>query len=619
MKASIYRFKSDDAFRFANEQGIKCKPRGDELQLYDCPYCHGANHGDKYKFSINLNDGRFKCLRASCGAHGNMITLSKDFDFSLGEEVDEYFKGLKQFKRLAQVKAESKPKAIEYMLSRGISEETTKRYGITTKPDSDNILIFPFYDEHDRLQFVKYRNTTYKKGDNGSKEWCEADCKPILFGMNQCNFDNKTLIMTEGQIDSLSVSECGFENAVSVPTGKNGFTWVRYCWDFLGRFDTLIIFGDHERDEITLLDEMKKRFAGAVKYVRPEDYKDCKDANDILRKYGKKQIIACINNAVPVPVKMVIDMSEVEDIDPFKIEKVKTGIKQLDDKLHGGLPFGNVHIIGGKRGDGKSTFASQLIASALKQNYICFMYSGELLKGQARSWLDSQIAGPKNITINYEPDGETEKNWFVTKSNRELIGNWYKGRCYIYDGDSVTEDEREDLLKTVEDVIKQNGARVIVLDNLMTALDLTLRETDDKYEKQSQFTKKLALLARRYDVCVLLVAHRRKSNGFSSGDTNDEISGSSDITNLAGVVLSYDRLGKGDYEKFESATGADRKLVIAKERLFGNVDYDGILLHYDKHSKRVYAAGDDVNELYGWNTSDDGFMQVTDDEVNPFL
>jgi hypothetical protein len=59
--------------------------------------------------------------------------------------------------------------------------------------------------------------------------------------------------------------------------------------------------------------------------------------------------------------------------------------------------------------------------------------------------------------------------------------------------------------------------------------------------------------------------------------------------------------------------------VIAKERLFGNVDYDGILLHYGKHSKRVYAAGDDVNEPYGWNTSDDGFMQVADDEVNPFL
>lgn len=624
MKKSFYEFKSDDAFRFATEQGLKYKMRGDELQLSDCPYCHGANHGDKYKFSINLNSGAFKCLRASCGAKGNMITLSKDFDFSLGEEVDEYFKGLKQFKRLVQVKTESKPKAIEYMLSRRISEETTRKYGITSKPDNENILIFPFYDEKDRLQFVKYRNTAYQKGDNGSKEWCEADCKPILFGMSQCNFDNKTLIMTEGQIDSLSVSECGFENAVSVPMGKNGFTWVRYCWDFLGKFDTLIVFGDYERDEITLLNEMKKRFNGAVKYVQPEDYKDCKDANDILRKYGKDQIKTCINNAIPVPVEMVIDMSEVAEIDPFKVEKLKTGIKELDDKLHGGLTFGNVHVVGGKRGDGKSTFASQIIASALRQNYTCFMYSGELPNSNVRSWLDSQIAGTDNVVINYEADGTTPKNWFLTNTTRDLIGKWYKGRCLLYDGDSIMTEEHEDLLETVEKVIQRNSARVILLDNLMTGLDLVTKQNTETYEKQSWFTKRLAQMAKRYGACILLVAHRRKSNKNFSDDVNDEISGSGDITNLAGTVVSYDRLTDKDLQKagFEEATKQDRKLIIAKDRLFGNVDYDGILLHYDKFSKRVYSDSDNPKESYGWDTSesaDDGFMQVVDDEVNPFL
>ena len=65
--------------------------------------------------------------------------------------------------------------------------------------------------------------------------------------MNNCNLENKTLILTEGQLDSLSVTECGFENAVSVPTGMNGFTWVPHCWDWVHNFEKIIVFGDLDK------------------------------------------------------------------------------------------------------------------------------------------------------------------------------------------------------------------------------------------------------------------------------------------------------------------------------------------------------------------------------------
>ena len=95
-----------------------------------------------------------------------------------------------------------------------------------------------------------------------------------------------------------------------------------------------------------------------------------------------------------------------------------------------------------------------------------------------------------------------------------------------------------------------------------------------------------------------------------------------DITNLAGVVLSYDRLSKKDYEN-GSGTDKDRKLIIAKERLFGNTDYNGIILHYDMFSKRIYSDADNVNEYYGWDIvgnaeKADSFMMVPDDDFNPF-
>ena len=74
----MYKFNKDDAFRFAREQGIRTKTVGSELRFYKCPYCKNATN-DKDTFAINLDTGMFKCMRASCSAHGNMITLHKDF------------------------------------------------------------------------------------------------------------------------------------------------------------------------------------------------------------------------------------------------------------------------------------------------------------------------------------------------------------------------------------------------------------------------------------------------------------------------------------------------------------------------------------------------------------
>ena len=81
---NIYTFKEEDARRFASENGFRARRKDDELIFKECPYCHSTSINDKEKFSINLKTGQFHCWRASCGAKGNMLTLAKDFNFSLG-------------------------------------------------------------------------------------------------------------------------------------------------------------------------------------------------------------------------------------------------------------------------------------------------------------------------------------------------------------------------------------------------------------------------------------------------------------------------------------------------------------------------------------------------------
>ncbi len=611
----MYEFKADDAYRFAKHLGIHHQAKNGQLHFYKCPYCNGSkSNGNNEVFAIDLKTGMFKCFRASCGVTGNMITLSRDFDFSLGTEADEYYRPRKKYRRLPTPKKPYVPKdpAIRYLESRGISGETAHKYEITVQSENENILVFPFYDDRGILQFVKYRKTDFVKDRDKNKEWCEKGCKPVLFGMKQCNDKFDRLIVTEGQLDSLSLASAGLENAVSVPNGALGFTWVPYCFNWIAKFQEIVVFGDFEKGHMTLLEDFQKRFPNKIRHVREQDYQGCKDANELLQKHGPAAVRQAVENAVMVPVQRVLPLADVEDVNIYELPKLKTGIRELDRTLYGGLPFGMVCVIAGKRGDGKSTVASWIMANATEQGYPTFAYSGELPNYLYKSWFDFQIAGRNHITENKTDFGTV--NRFITKRNQELINAWYRERAYIYDSRIIDTDEQEDLLKSVTRAIMQYGIRVVLIDNLMTAMYIDERPGTDKYDQQGRFVRKLTKIAIRYDVLILLVAHRRKN--VSSPDANDEISGSGDITNLAGITLSYDRGDKQKEIDKGIMTEEQRKLIVAKNRLFGKVNLNGIILSYDEKSKRVYGPRDDVNVQFGWDKSD-GFEFAGDMEI-PF-
>lgn len=605
---SIYEFNSEDAKRFAREQNIGFRVRGDELQLSHCPYCRDKTD-DKNTFAINLRTGQFKCLRASCGAHGNMITLARDFNFSLGRDADEYYNRRKRYRNMTNYpRPVTRDPAVTYMESRGISKATTERYAITTQKDHDNIIVFPFFNEGGKMQFVKYRKADFDKSKDKNKEWCEKDCRPILFGMDQCDPEKcSTLIMTEGQIDSLSVAEAGLPNAVSVPTGANGFTWVPHCWDFMKKFKTLIIFGDCEHGKITLLDDMTGRFHGAVKHVRIEDYKGHKDANELLQAEGVQAVRDAVANAVPVENPRIKPLIEVVRKDWSDVPHFESGIPTLD-AITGGLYLGQLVTITGRRGLGKSTLASQIGAFAIKAGYRVFFYSGELNDWQFQSWFERQIAGPENI------NGMKTRSGFVRFTvdarQEKAIMNWYDGQAFIYDNRIITEwddSEEEALTETIKTAIRQYDCQVVFLDNLMTAM--TDDGSVDIYRAQSRFVKELATIAKGYEVLIVLVAHPRKTSGELE---NDDISGSGDITNLSDLVLAYGKPSQKD-----AVDGVVRMLTVLKNRINGMTEK--IPLHFDEPSKRIAESKDGLQFSLGWDEAEQmKFEEVTDNDEIPF-
>jgi KaiC/GvpD/RAD55 family RecA-like ATPase len=608
MRYKVYEFNPDDAYNFARHVGIEVKEHGGELFFKTCPYCKPrATRGNVRTFSINLKTGQFKCLRASCGISGNMVTLSKDFDFSLGNEVDEYYRPNKKYKRLKQPKEAIKPKpeAIQYLESRGISEEVAKKYEITVQTSHPNILVFPFYDEKGVLQFVKYRKTDFDKTKDANKEWCEASTKPILFGMKQCDDSFDTLVMVEGQLDSLAVATAGIPNAVSVPTGAKGFTWIPYCWDWLCKWKKIIVFGDFEKGSISLLDELAKRLKDRVEHVREDNYKDCKDANEILLKYGAEQVRKCVEEPVKLPIDNVIDLADVKELDPYSIEKIPTGIADVDNLLCGGIPFGVVTIVTGKSGKGKSTFVGQIITRALNKGDNVFVYSGEMPNYLFKAAIDFQIAGPANVV---EEDRRDYIKRYVRKSAKDKIVEWYRGKCMLYDR-TMVKDEDTDLLNTIERMIVSQNARVIVIDNLMTMINKT-RVKGSKLEAQSEVSNALEDMARFYNVCIILVAHKRKDSGIDDEDMDDSIRGDSDIVNSAGVIIHYN-VNKDE----NTMENYPRIISVTKNRVFGRTSYRGWKVHYDEKSKRIYGDHDDLNICLGWDNESGGFFEDYDNSI----
>jgi len=598
----LYEFKESDAWDFARGHG-EAKKKGDELQFLKCPYCKGGSKGaDKGTFSINLKTGQFKCLRNSCGITGNMLTLAKDFGFSLGRDVDNYYcdtrNKYRQFKK-RQAPIVPKPQALSYLEKRGISATTAGKYQITVRNDNPDILVFPFLDEKGDLQIVKYRNANFNPETDRNKEWAEKGCKPILFGMYQCNPNNKTLVMTEGQIDSLSVAEAGIENAVSVPTGARGFTWVPHCWDWLQSHDALIVFGDWERGEMSLLEEMRRRFNGKVMAVQPEDYRGCKDANELLQKYGKEAVADAVKNARLIPIKQVKELADVKSVDLYSLPRIPTGIARLDEVLSGGIFLGQTVVLTGKRGDGKSTLASQIVANALDEGKCVFAYSGELADYFFKHWIDLQIAGPSYVIDRAGTGG------YLTNSTVEKISDWYKGRAYIFDNHSLEDEEPAALLTVLEKSIQQYGIELVLIDNLMSALDVDI--SVDLYRMQSKFVDKLVKLAKRLNVAVILVAHPRK-NKYGSDDT-DEVAGSSDITNKVDVVMTYKR-------GVEATDDNIRFLSVSKNRLTGRlaVGTKEIELFYDPTSKRINDNKERLQRRYSWESDELDFVPIAEGE-----
>lgn len=93
-------------------------------------------------------------------------------------------------------------------------------------------------------------------------------------------------ITVTGNCDALSLYEAGARNVVSVPSGCTNLEWIDHCWDWLEKFQAIVLFGDNDEPGRKMVREVVRRLDEARCSV-VEEYPDrpdgtpCKDANEI--------------------------------------------------------------------------------------------------------------------------------------------------------------------------------------------------------------------------------------------------------------------------------------------------------------------------------------------------
>lgn len=488
----------------------------------------------------------------------------------------------KQYKKPNVDMHELSPEAIKYMESRKISEQTLKDLRVKQRTwNGKQCYVFQYFDDKGELQHVTYREI----GKGGMKGGCEKDTKSILWNMWQIDKD-KPVIITEGQPDLMAIWEAGYKNVVSVPSGSNNMTWIDNCWEWLQEIQEFIIFGDMDEPGVKMTNELQTRLG---KYRTKIIQHHRKDPNEILYFDGKDEVLRLINEAINQAPAGIIDMSKYKYSDSTSTEGIATGIHGLDSTIEDLQPE-QLSVLVGRNSEGKSTLVSQIICHCIDNKVPTFLYSGELSPKKILNWIYRQAIGSEKQYLKFE-QGKYRVKAHIKSDTLKALKEWTRGLFYTFD--KTTNDIRKNadsLFQAMEIAVKRYGCKLLIIDNLMSALE---EVADEHYANQSNFIQRCKDFAEGYKCHVMIVCHPNKVKRQGERLEKEDISGSNNIPNKADLIFSIERQYKENKE-------CDTKLRLLKDREEGR--YCEIKLMFQEDSKRLIELSDGKlrHIEYGW-------------------
>lgn len=332
-----------------DELGINLRHTSGQEKTH-CPKCsHTRKKGSDQCLSVNIDEGVFKCHH--CGWSGSINKTS----------IPVVRPIVKPEVPLTDLPEE----VIEWFTGRGISETVVADAGIGYK---NRWIQFPFYKNGEVVN-VKSRTADKQFRQSKDAEKCFYRFDSMI-GM-------EAIIITEGEMDALSLVQAGYSNVISVPDGAiapnsqatdRKFSYLLSAEEHLMNATTVILAMDDDPSGHAMRDELSRRI-GREKCYRVTYPDDCKDMNEVLMKYGEDRITKVITDAHPYPIDGVVLVSDVlEDAIDLLNKPDSKGLSTGWDALDGfyRVSPSEVTVITGVPNMGKSEWMDALMINMVQ-------------------------------------------------------------------------------------------------------------------------------------------------------------------------------------------------------------------------------------------------------------
>ena len=391
------------------------------------------------------------------------------------------------------------PNIIKFFSERKISEKTLLDFkvteGVEWMPKNGkeiNTIQFNYFRNGELIN-IKYRGA-------GKDFKLVKDAELIFYNLDVC-IDNDTIIIVEGEMDCLAMYEAGYKNVISVPNGaglgKINFEYLDNCIESFSEDTKFILALDNDKAGLNLLNELARRlgFENCSKVY----FKDCKDANECLIKYGIQGIIDSMQDKKEFPIEGVFNATDIED-DIYNYYNnglpngSGTGIYELDSYIR--FQEGYITTITGIPGHGKSEFLDFILCRLNIENGWKFaLYSPENhpLELHFSKFAEKVIGKP------------FEGNKKLSPIDLKNMINYHSNNFYFI---NPKEDfTLDNILTTVKSLIRKKGVNAFVID-AWNKLDHHYTTNETKYI--SEQLDKLSMFCERNKVHLFLIAHPTK-------------------------------------------------------------------------------------------------------------
>lgn len=364
--------------------------------------------------------------------------------------------------------------------------------------------------------------------------------KDMLWGMHLWSGGGKKIIITEGEIDCLTVSQLqGLKwPVVSLPNGAAAAK--KTCaanYEFLNGYEQIILMFDMDEPGRKAVQEAAEVLPPGKVFVAQLPLKD---ANECLLAGQSQAVTDAIWNATPYMPDGVFSAKSLiaRALEKADVQSIEFPIGAALNEKTRGCRGGEVITLTSGSGMGKSSFAREL---AYGWGHSLGYKVGMAFIEEAVEETMLDIAGlhlNKRIRQYPEQTNQQEKG----KALVEVFGN---DTYYLYDHFGSAEEDS--LLNKLRYMITVEECNFIILDHLSIVVSGMDGEGDERKTLDRLMTK-LKTLAKGTGAVIVVVVHLKRKEG-KGGKTHEEggrvtlgeLRGSGAIAQLSDTVIAFER------------------------------------------------------------------------------